>query len=100
MVQTLAPHAAEETLAGRVGPWRADGRAQNCDPAARRDAGEGRPVLAVVVPDQVAWPLVERCGLAQLLRDPGIRRMARDVHVDDPARAELDDAEREEPAEP
>ena len=93
VVQALAPHAAEEALAGGVLPRRAVGRAQLRDAARRGDAGEGRPVLAVVVADEVARPLAEGRGLAQLLGDPGVGRVARHADMDDPARAERDDEE-------
>ena len=54
MVEALAPDAAEEPLAGGVLPRCAIRRPQLRDAARRRDAGEGRPVLAVVVADEVA----------------------------------------------
>ncbi len=72
MVQALAPHAAQEPLAGGVLPGRAIRRAQLLDARGGGDAGEGRAVRAVVVAEQVARPLAERRRLAQLLGDPRI----------------------------
>ena len=82
MVQALAPHAAEEALAGRVLPGRAIGRAHLRDARCRGHKREGRPVLAVAIADEVARPLAERRGLAQLLGDSGVRRVTRgtDMH--------------------
>ena len=53
MIETLASHAAEEALAGGVLPRGAIGCPQLRDAGRRRDAGEGRPKLAVVVADLV-----------------------------------------------
>jgi len=100
VIEALASHAPEEALAGGVRPRCPDGGAQHRDPAARRDAGERGAVLAIVVADEEARGGAEGRRLAELLRDPGIRGVARDADVDDPARPEFDDAEREECAEP
>ncbi len=51
---------------------------------ARSDPRERRPEFAVVVADQVPRALVERGGLAPLLGDPGVGRVARHADVDDP----------------
>ena len=53
MVEARAPHAPQEPLARGVLPGRAIRRAQLLDAGGRRDAGEGWPVLAVVVADEV-----------------------------------------------
>src|SRR4051812_40591583 len=88
VVEAFPARAPEEALARRVLLGRAVGRAQLPDAARRGDAGEGRPILAVAVADEVARPLVERRGLAQLLGDPGVGRVARHADMDDPARIE------------
>ncbi len=93
VVQALAPDAAEEPRAGGVLPGRAVRRPQYRDAGGGGDAGEGRPVFAVAIADEVARPRPEGRGLAQLLGDPGIRGMARDPDVDYPARIECDDEE-------
>jgi len=51
-----------------------------------------------MLPDPVAWPLVERRGLAQLLGHPGVGGVPRDADVDDPTRAQRDHDEGEERA--
>jgi hypothetical protein len=85
VVEARAPDTPEEARAGGVLPGRAVGRAPLPDAGRRRDAGEGRPVLAVAIADELAGTLIERGGLAQLLGDPGVGRVARDADVDDPA---------------
>ena len=70
VIQALPPHAAEEALAGRAGPRRANGRAPHPDAGRRGHLVEARPVLAVVVADAVPrTPIVWR-GLARLPGDP------------------------------
>ncbi len=96
MVQALAADAAQEPLAHGVGLRRADGRAQDRDAAGRSDPREGRPELAVVVADQIARALAEGGGLAPLLGDPGVGRVARRADMDDPARGQFDDEEGED----
>ncbi|HSH77073.1 MAG TPA: hypothetical protein VLA19_00915 [Herpetosiphonaceae bacterium] len=93
MVQALAPDAAEEPLTGGVLSRGPIGGPQLGDATRRRDPGEGLAILAVVIADQVARALVERGGLPQLLRDPGVGRVARHAHVHHAARAKRNDAE-------
>ncbi len=88
VVQAFPSHAAQEALAGRVGPRGGDGRAQHADPARRGQVVETWPVLAVVVADKESGGLPEGRGLAQLLRGPGVGWVARHADVDDAARAE------------
>ena len=75
---------------------RAVGGAQDGDATRRGHAREGRPVLAIVVADEVPRPLVAGRGLAQLLGDPGVGRVARHADMDDAPRAERDDEEGEQ----
>jgi len=93
VIQALAPDAAEEPLADGVLPGRAVGRAQLHDAGPRSQPGEGRPKLAVVVADEVLGMPPEGHGLAQLLGDPRVGRVARHADMDDPARAERDHEE-------
>ena len=57
MVEALAPDAAQEPLAGGVLSGCAIRRPQFRDAARRCDAGEGRPVLAIAIMNEVARPL-------------------------------------------
>ena len=86
MVQALPPCTAAEPLAGGVLPGRTVGRPQLRDAGGGGDAGEGRPVLAIVVADEEPGPLTERCRLAQLLGNPGVGRVARDADMRHAAR--------------
>ncbi len=90
VIRAFAPDAAEEPLARGVLARCAVGRPPLRDAARRRDARERRPILAVAITDEIARPLAEGRRLAQLLGDPGIRRVARDADVHHPARAERD----------
>jgi len=96
VIQAFTPHAAQEALADGIRLRGADRRAQDRDAASRSDAGEGRPEFAVVVADEVARVLPERCGLAQLLRHPGVGRLARRAHMNDPPCGQFNHKEGEE----
>ena len=96
VIPACAAPAAQEACAGRVGSWGTVGRAQDRDPAGRRDGHERGPERAVVVADQVLGALVEGRGLAERLGDPRVRGVARRADMDDPARGQLADAEREQ----
>ncbi len=76
VVQALAPDAAQEALGDRVHPRRPVGDAHLLDAARLRHPREGRPELAVVVPEKMPWMLAEGGRLVQLLRDPGVGRVA------------------------
>ncbi len=99
MIQACPSHAPQEALTDGIRPRGAGGYAPHLDAANRGDARAGRPELAVVVADQVAWSLVEGGGLAERLGDPSIRRVARHTAVDHPAGAQLHEEEGEERAE-
>ncbi len=64
-----------------------------CDPV------EGWSILAVIVADQEPWAFSERCGVAQLLGNSGVGRVARHGEVDDASGLEFDDDEDEDGAE-
>ncbi len=89
------PRAKDEqviqALADGVGLRRPGWRAQDRDPAGCGDGRERGPERAVVLADAVARALVKGGGLAQLLGDPGVGRVPRRAHVDDPPRGLLDD---------
>ena len=96
VIPACAAPAAQEACAGRVGSWGTVGRAQDRDPAGRRDGHERGPARAVVVADAVAGPHTEGGGPAERPGDPRVRGVARRADMDDPARGQLADAEREQ----
>ena len=79
VIEALPPHAPQEALGNRVGAWRADGRARDGDIARRGHLREARAILAVVVANEELGPSPIRRRLAQLLRRPLVRRVARDA---------------------
>ncbi len=91
VIEAFPAHAAQEALAVGLRPRRAVWRAPDADAGVRGDPREGRPEFAVVVADQVPGTPIERGGLAELLGDPGVGRMPRRAHVEDPPRAQFDD---------
>ena len=72
VIQALAPHAPQEPFTRRVLPGPAICRAQLRDADGGDAAGEGRPVLAVVVPEQVSRALPDARRLTELLGHPGV----------------------------
>ena len=66
------------------------GRPQLGDAGRCGDTREDRTILAVAIADEIARPLPERRGLAQLLGDPGVRRVPCHANVHHAARAEGD----------
>jgi hypothetical protein len=68
-------------------------RAQEIDVTCRGHVGEGRPVLAVVVMDEVPRMVAKGRRLTYLLGDPGIGGVARRAHMHHPACGEFDQEE-------
>jgi len=99
VIETLAPHTAEEALTGGVPARRPVCRPQCRDAGRRRDTGERLTVLAIVVAKQIPGAVGARRGLAPLLGDPGIGRVPRHADVDHAARAARDDEAGEDRAE-
>jgi len=91
VVEARATRAPEEPCAHGMRLWRARRGPQDRDATGRRDAGARRPARAIVVADQGARALAEGGGLAPLLGDPGVGRLARRAQVDDAPRGQFDD---------
>ncbi len=100
VIQALAADRAEEPFAIGIGTRGVKGRLEDRNPGSFGDCGKVHPKLDVVVADQIPGRKSEGRRLAQLLRQPGIGRLARDGGMDNPARSELDDEKREQVAEP
>ncbi len=84
MVEALPPHATEEPLADGVRAGCAYGRPQHLDAAPRRNTGELRFKLGVVVADQEARRDAKGRGFAHLLGDPCVGWVLRDANVNNP----------------
>ncbi len=91
VVEARATRAPEEPCAHGMRLWRARRGPQDRAATGRRDAGARRPARAIVVADQGARALAEGGGLAPLLGDPGVGRLARRAQVDDAPRGQFDD---------
>jgi len=87
----LAADAPQEALADGVRLRRPGWRAQDRAATGRRDAGARRPERAVVIADRGARSRAAGGGLAPLLGDPGVGRLARRAQVDDAPRGQFDD---------
>ena len=69
VIQAFAPDAAEGALARGVMSRCPVRGPQLRDAARRRDAGDRRTILAVAIMDEIARPMYEGRGLAQMLCD-------------------------------
>ena len=72
VVEALPAQTPQESFADGVGLWRPDWRTQNLDVSRLRDPVEGCPVLGVIVTNEEPWTFSERCGVAELLSNPGV----------------------------
>ena len=100
VIEALAAEAAEEAFADGIHVGRVRRDRDHVDARAVGRGGKMAAEFAVVVPDQEPRGLLVRCGLPQLLGDPGVGRGAGDVDMHDFTTAMPDDDEGEERAEP
>ena len=96
VVEACAPDTAEQSFADRVRAWCLDRRSEHLDPGSDCDSLEVRPVLRIVVTNQILRDFPKGHRIAELLRDPLVTWHARHVNVDDTPRGKLDDEEGEE----
>src|SRR3712207_2445265 len=96
MIQTFAPHAAEQPLTDRVGPWCCNRRPEHRNPGSHGDRSEALTVFRIVVTNQLLRRVPKWCGLAQLLGDPCVRWCSCDTDLHAASRAKLGDEKREE----
>jgi hypothetical protein len=88
-IEAFPPHAAQKPLTNGVGLRRLTGRGETLDPVPTRHSVEGIPKLGVVVTNQEARSLTERCGLPQLLGHPAIIRASGHPEMHQPARFQI-----------
>ncbi len=96
VVEAFAPDTAEQSFADRVRAWCQDGRSEHLDPGSDRDSIDVRPVLRIVVTNEILRDFPKGRRFAELLSDPLVTWRARRANVDDTPRGKLDDEEGEE----
>ncbi len=74
VIQAFAAHAANQAFAHRVRSGSLDRRSEHLDPAAHGDGGEVRPVLGIVVANEIFRRFPKRGSPTELLSDPCIGR--------------------------
>ena len=100
VVETLATHAAEKSLANRIHERSLDRRPKNADVGALRGAVEVGTELTVVVSDDELWAYAEGRGLPHLLCRPLRGRVPRNANMNDLPRVDVHDKEREDRTKP
>ena len=85
VIQAFSPHTSQKALTDGIGLWRMVWRPKHLDAARCRDAGKNRSEFAIIIPNQIFWPLSIWSCLPQLLRHPKIRRRSRHIDMDDPS---------------
>ncbi len=93
VIQAFSPYAAPEAFAKRIGFGCAIRRFQDFNVAALCHSRESVAKFAITIANQEAWRLTVRRGFAQLLCDPGIRGMRRDVKMNDSPGSKFNDEE-------
>ncbi len=100
MIQTFAPHPADQPLTDGLGPWcftrRVPGRPEHRNPGSHGDGSDVLAVRRIVVTNQIRRRFPAWCGLAQLLADPCVRWCSCDTDMHDASRAEFGDETGEE----
>jgi hypothetical protein len=100
VIETVAPDAAEKSLANRIHERSLDRRPKNVDAGTGRGATEIGAELAVVVADDELGSSAEGRGLTELLRRPLRGRVPRDADVHEALGVDVDDEEREDRTKP
>jgi hypothetical protein len=99
VVENVAPTTLDPPLPYTVLPR----TLQGCSDRTQAQGADGeanfKTVLGIAVKDSERRSQLEGEGFAQLLKDPGSRRMARDMEVQDPSAILADDKETGEDAE-
>ena len=100
MVQTFAANAADESFTYGIGTRGTKRRFDDINLGASDRCGKVLTVFLVIIADEVLGAFSERGGFSQLLGDPFVCWVTGHADMDDPARAQLDDHKREQPANP
>ena len=82
VIQAFSPHASQKAFTDSIRLWRSIRRSKHFDATCCCHSCKTRPEFAIIIPNQICWRLPIRSRLPQLLRDPGIRRRSRHIHMD------------------
>lgn len=96
MVKALAPGAADEPLAQRIGLRCSNRGAHHANPDPFGDSGEEATKLAIPIPKEELGAMPVGCRVAKLLRHPPIPGRSSYAEVDDPASGVVEEEEREQ----
>ena len=96
VIKTLAPHASEKSFTSRIRSRGVIRDVEHLDMIRVRNTGETHPKLAIVVTDEILWPLAKGGGFSQLLRDPGVCRIPCDADMNHSPRMQVNDEEGKE----
>jgi hypothetical protein len=84
MIQAFSPDASQKALADGICSRRPVRRSKHFDTTCCCHSCKMLPEFAISIPDQICcWGLPVRCGLPQLLRNPGIGGRAGHIDMDD-----------------
>jgi hypothetical protein len=100
VIETFTAHAPQKALTVRVHLWGAGGGTQHSNAHGRGGTVKVLAEPIVVVADDESRRRAAGRRIPQLLRDPRRVGISRDADLNDPARAEIDDEEREDRPEP
>ena len=95
LIKALALHATEEAFAGHVHVRRVHRGLDHSNPEGTSSAVEVRAELVIPVANKESRSLAKGRGIPESLRGPRGRGRARDGHVHDLARSEIDDEKGE-----
>ena len=91
VIQAFSSHASQKTFTDSICLWGSIRRSKYLDATRCCDACETRPEFAIIIPNEICGRLPIRSRLPQLLRNPGIGRRSRHIHMDDLPRLQFDE---------
>ncbi len=95
MVEALPAHTSQKAFTDGIRSRGVIRCCENLDATRVHNTGEGRPKLAIVIPQKVFRPLSIRCGFPKLLCGPSVGGIACHADMDHSPRVQFDDEEGE-----
>ncbi len=95
MVEALPAHTSQKAFTDRIRSRGVIRGVENLDTTRVRNTCEGRPKLAIVIPQKVFRPLSIRRGFPKLLCGPSVGGIACHADMDHSPRVQFDDEESE-----